>query len=74
MGKKAYRGMVVRRGFVTLAESEEDFFEKVKTLGASDFDWEGSGYQDDCEIIEELEGAPSENFGQQKGELFLEKD
>lgn len=65
MGKKAYRGMVVRHGFVTLAaESEEDFWEKVKTLGASDFDWEGNGYQDDCEIIEELEDASSENFGQ----------
>lgn len=63
MSKKTYRGMVVRHGFVTLAaESEEDFLEKVKALGASDFDWEGNGYQDDCEIVEELEDELPENY------------
>lgn len=65
MGKKAYCGMVIRRGFVTLsAESREDFLEKVKALSDSDFDWEGNGYQDDCEIVEELEGELPENYKQ----------
>ena len=65
MGKKAYRGMVIRCGFVTLAaESREDFLEKVKALSDSNFDWEGNGYQDDCGIVEELEDELPENYRQ----------
>lgn len=68
MSKKAYRGMVIRHGFVTLAaESKEDFLEKVKALGASDFDWEGNGYQDDCEIVEELEDELPKTTSNRKG-------
>ena len=63
MSKKVYRGMVVRHGFVTLAaDSREDFLEKVKALGASNFDWEGNGYQDDCVIVEELDDKLPENY------------